>query len=71
MAFAQIPYLSTDTLPSCFDKTTQQYTALLGRQAALLYAEWSFGKENDLNWEELDVFEQDIIKTTICEQCNN
>ena len=57
--------------PSCFDKTTQQYTVLPSRQAALLVTEWEVGKDyKKFDWKDLDVFEPEIVKTTICENCN-
>ena len=59
------------SLPSCFDKTTQQYTVLPGRQAALIYTVWMVGEDEDtFTWKDLDVFEPEIVKTTICEKCN-
>ena len=56
--------------PTCFDKSTREYTRLDGRQAALLVAEWKFGKITDLHWEKLNVFKAVLVKDDVCIKCN-
>ena len=57
------------SLPSCFEKSTQQYDVLPGRDAARLVVRWGFSKQNIFEWSEASVFYFDLEKKTICEAC--
>lgn len=63
--------VTTLSLPSCFSKFTLQYTPLPGQRAAYLVAKWYIGKKTNFFWENAIMFNPEITKTTVCEECNN
>lgn len=58
------------SLPTCFSKSTREYTLFKGQQAARLVAEWKFGDVTEFSWVNLnDVTKPELVKPTVCEKC--